>query len=640
VDSSTALVHLLGFLAGIVLYAMLGVMTLRSGRSGAPAGRSHDRIPLATSGLGLLWNAGALVIYGTRDLGGAPNAWFEAAAFAALGFLPAVVVHSSLQAQERRSARLLIAAAYALSVAGALVQFTAAFAHQVIPSPLALTMLTAGYIAVIALLALLAPKGPRAGWTLSAAALAAFAVMALHLQRHTAGSESVPLELIGHHASLPLALVILYQDYRFALADIFLKRVLTLLAVVLIAGLLYALVAVPVVLPHLSDGSSTSWAVSALIALWVVTALAYPPLERAIHRFVDRIVLRRADYGKVRVDVAMAIADLSSTSGILDAVCARIAPAMSASTVAWSVRPASINDVEAAPLVTTKRGSEASVRVPTADAPAYQLTVSDLTGGRRLLSDDLAFLETLGLLAARRIDAVRVDDERHRRDLREREVVQLAAEAELSALRAQLNPHFLFNTLTTIGQLIQEAPPRALETLYRLTGLLRAVLKRSDGTFVALAEEMDIVRTYLAIEGARFEERLTVSIELADSLASLPVPPLVLQPLVENAVKHGIAPLRAGGRVQVKAELEGDDVLVLSVTDSGAVVPARELARRRGTGIGLSNLERRLERYYGDGASLEMRSSAERGTQVCVRIRLSAIRAAAGALAQEREYSA
>ena len=200
-DSPTALVHLLGFLAGIVLYAMLGVMTLRAGRSGVPQGRAHDRIPLATSGLGLLWNAGALVIYGTRDLGGAPNALFEAAAFAALGYLPAVVVHSSLQARGRRSARLLIAVAYALSTAGALVQVAAAFSHEEIPSPLALRMLTVGYVVVIALLALLARDGPRAGWTLSAVALAAFAVMALHLQRHTAGTESVPLE---HHSPVDL----------------------------------------------------------------------------------------------------------------------------------------------------------------------------------------------------------------------------------------------------------------------------------------------------------------------------------------------------------------------------------------------------------------------------------------------------
>ncbi|HEV7703173.1 MAG TPA: hypothetical protein VGO46_02730, partial [Gemmatimonadaceae bacterium] len=357
-NSSAALVHLLGFLAGIVLYAMLGVMTLRAGRSdGASGSRAADRIPFATSGLGLLWNAGALVIYGTRDLGGAPNAWFEAAAFAALGFLPAVVVHSSLQSQERRSARALVAAAYTLSTAGALLQFRAALAHEDIPSSLALTMLTAGYIAVIALLALLAPKGPRAGWTLSAVALAAFAVMALHLQRHTTGTESVPIELVGHHASLPLALVILYQDYRFALADIFLKRVLTLLTVVLLAGLLYTFVAVPLVLPNLAAGNGASWAVSALIALWVITALAYPPLARTINRFVDRIVLRRADYERVRVDVATTIAELSSAPEILESVCARIAPAMSARTVAWSTlstdAPAGAQGTN---LVTTTRG--------------------------------------------------------------------------------------------------------------------------------------------------------------------------------------------------------------------------------------------------------------------------------------------
>jgi hypothetical protein len=371
--------------------------------------------------------------------------------------------------------------------------------------------------------------------------------------------------------------------------------------------------------------------VSALIALWVVTALAYPPLERAISRFVDRIVLRRADYEKVRADIATTIAKLQSPPEILDAVCARIAPAMSARAVSWSpIRESQPAGAQSASLVSTTRGGEATVIVPTADAPTYQLSVSELTGGRRLLSGDLALLETLGLLAARRIDAVRVDDERHRRDLREREIVQLAAEAELSALRAQLNPHFLFNTLTTIGQLIQEAPPRALDTLYKLTGLLRAVLKRSDGGFVTLGEEIEIVRTYLAIEGARFEERLTVRIDVPESLTKLPVPPLVLQPLAENAVKHGIAPQRAGGSVVVKAEVDGD-ALALTVTDSGAMVPEAELERRRGAGIGLSNLERRLERYYGESASLAIHSSAERGTVVRVRIRLAAMHGGPGA---------
>ena len=127
-----------------------------------------------------------------------------------------------------------------------------------------------------------------------------------------------------------------------------------------------------------------------------------------------------------------------------------------------------------------------------------------------------------------------------------------------------------------------------------------------------------------------------MTIDLPASLAELPVPPLVLQPLAENAVKHGIAPLRAGGRVMVKAAIEGDS-LVLSVTDSGTEVPEAELERRRGAGIGLSNLERRLERYYGDSASLALHSSAERGTEVTVTIALITMRAGPGAVLPTRE---
>ena len=91
---------------------------------------------------------------------------------------------------------------------------------------------------------------------------------------------------------------------------------------------------------------------------------------------------------------------------------------------------------------------------------------------------------------------------------------QLATEAELRALRAQLNPHFLFNALNTLGHLMQAAPDRALTTLYQLTGLLRAVLRRTNGQFVALREELEIVESYLAIEHERFQERLTISIDV------------------------------------------------------------------------------------------------------------------------------
>ena len=186
--------------------------------------------------------------------------------------------------------------------------------------------------------------------------------------------------------------------------------------------------------------------------------------------------------------------------------------------------------------------------VPTAEPPRFGIAIGPLSAGRRLLSDDLAMLETIAMTVARRIDAIRITNERHERELREQEIGKLATEAELRALRAQINPHFLFNALTTIGYLIQTAPPRALETLLRLTALLRGVL-RSEGEFTTLGRELDIVESYLDIERARFEQRLRVAIDVPATLRHIRVPPLALQPLVENAVKHGIAHKENGGDV-------------------------------------------------------------------------------------------
>src|SRR5439155_3634935 len=158
--------------------------------------------------------------------------------------------------------------------------------------------------------------------------------------------------------------------------------------------------------------------------------------------------------------------------------------------------------------------------VPTAESPRYTIVVSEVTGGRRFLSDDVAMLEGLAVATARRIDAIRITRERYERELREQEMEKLATEAELRTLRAQLNPHFLFNALTTIGHLIQTAPPRALDTLLRLTALLRAVL-RSDGEFTTLGREMEVVESYLDIERGMFEERLRVTVEVPAELRAI-----------------------------------------------------------------------------------------------------------------------
>jgi two-component system LytT family sensor kinase len=629
---TAALLHAVGFVTGIALYAMLGAMVLRSelGRGTMPAAsRGRDRIALATAGLGLLWNGGALVAYGAPVLlgagaGGARLEWVAAVAFAALGVLPAVVVHAALQGDRGRGRTALIAAAYALSATGAALQLSAAATGGAVPARAALQLLSVGFAVVLALLGVRLRRHAGGRGPLAAAALAAFAVMALHLGHHGEPGESLLAEVLGDHASIALALVILYQDFRFALADLFLKRVLAVVLLVSVALAGY-LVAAPLVGPLLARDASDPRAVAVLLALWIATALAYPTVRRGVHAFVDRVVLRRADYGALRRALPARLAAHESPEAVLDATCAELAPALAAE-VTWRGDDGATSG--AAPVWTDARHQAVAVPVPTGEAPTYVLAVAALRGGRRLLSDDLALLESAAVAAARRIDALRVLRERWDREAREREIRQLATEAELRALRAQLNPHFLFNALTTVGHLLQEAPDRALATLLRLTGLLRAVLRPTAGELVTLGEEMEIVEAYLAIEQARFEERLRGHVDVPAALHGLRLPALLLQPLVENAVKHGITPLRAGGEVRVVARLEpatadaSTDRLHLTVSDTGAGVAPSEAAARRARGLGLASVEQRLERRFGAAASFRFESAPGQGTTVELRLPL------------------
>jgi len=269
------------------------------------------------------------------------------------------------------------------------------------------------------------------------------------------------------------------------------------------------------------------------------------------------------------------------------------------------------------------------VLVPTAERPFVAIDIAPLPGSRRLLSDEIGLLESVAGVLGRRIDVLRVARERFARDLREREILQLAAESELMALRAQLNPHFLFNALTTLGYLMQAAPDRALGVLYRLTALLRAVLRGPTRESVPLGEELDIVADYLAIEHERFLERLTVRVDVPAPLRELLVPPLLLQPVVENAVKHGVSPLKRGGEVSVSARCsapqdDGAAMLQLTVADTGAGWREERRLAPTGTGVGLANLERRLDRIFGPRASLAISGAPDRGTTVVITIPVDA----------------
>jgi GNAT superfamily N-acetyltransferase len=173
--------------------------------------------------------------------------------------------------------------------------------------------------------------------------------------------------------------------------------------------------------------------------------------------------------------------------------------------------------------------------------------------------------------------------------------------AELRALEAQINPHFLFNCLNSIRGLVVENPARAQDMITRFAALLRYNLNRDRQHTVQLAEEADIVADYLALESVRFEGRLRVQIAVDPGARAMQVPPMILQALVENALKHGVARRPEGGDVEIRATASNGN-LVLQVTNSGELAPSRP----GDTQLGLKNIRERLHLLYGDRASLSL----------------------------------
>jgi hypothetical protein len=175
----------------------------------------------------------------------------------------------------------------------------------------------------------------------------------------------------------------------------------------------------------------------------------------------------------------------------------------------------------------------------------------------------------------------------------------LAREAELRALRAQVDPHFLFNSLNAVAALAGSDPAAARRTALLLAGFLRRSLRLAEREAVPLGEELEAARAYLAIERVRFGDRLAVEERIAPGLEALPVPPLILQPLVENAVRHGVARRLAGGAVVLEAARRPDGLLLAVTNERDPEAPPGG-----GEGIGLANVRRRLEAAYGRRARL------------------------------------
>jgi hypothetical protein len=245
--------------------------------------------------------------------------------------------------------------------------------------------------------------------------------------------------------------------------------------------------------------------------------------------------------------------------------------------------------------------AEAQIPLRFSSGDTRWLILGARRGGRRYWSDDLDDMRRLGSAIVEQVERFRAD-----------ELKRLVSQAELRALQAQINPHFLFNALNTLYGTIDRASHEARCMVLNLAEIFRYFLQ-GHRTVIRLSEELRIVKAYLEIEALRLGDRLETEIIVGESLENTLIPILSIQPIVENAVKHGIAAKQGHGRVCVKAERVPAGLRV-TVEDTG-VGFERSRAQSGGTGLGLENVRRRLELCYGPAAELRIQSSVE-GTTV------------------------
>lgn len=558
----------------------------------------HAKLPAAAAALALVWNLASLTVLALQDANAAGVEFFVSLATSALCLLPAVLLHLSLPGE----ARWTIRAGYAVSGTAILLHS----AEQMIPQfdvhRDALIFTTAGFVLVTAVSIWAGRRGPRPFSSRLLAAMAIF-LFAMTFVHYGAGEAhgAWTLELIVHHAGVPLALIVLLQDYRFVLVDVF-ARVLASLS--LAAVFLWAGVKAAAALGLSWQAPATPFRQGLVLAAGCLLLFAYGALRGQLQRALTRVAFGRPAIEGTVEALHRLCSECRDEREYLERAAEAIAGFMSA-----AVAPLSEGTLEklrrrqwlypatAAEADVHQPGVEAILPLRLGEGDLKLIALGARRGGRRYLSEDLGTLARFASVVIEHVEHFRADEMR-----------RLVAQAELRALEAQIHPHFLFNALNTLYGVIPREAPEARRIVLNLADILRYFLQGSK-TYIPLEEELAIVRSYLEIEKLRLGARLSFAIEATPEALRMPIPLLSVQPLVENAVKHGIAPLARGGRLTLEAKIEGAG-LRIRVADTGQGFGAAQ-STGSGAGVGLANVERRLKLCYGSDARLHVESSAE-----------------------------
>ena len=585
------LVNTVGHCAGAVIFGMLLYFFLMNRRR---ADEERGSLPVVAAALAMLWNLGSLVA-----LAAGPSRNWVASAIVALSFsvlslLPAVLLHISLQSRRRA----LWIAGYVLSGVAVALHLADWLTHVTGLHYAALLVVTIGFSALTILSVILEwrQENRAAGSRLAGAmGLFLFAISFAHFGAAHSQQLAWSKEAALHHAGLPLALLVLLQDYRFLLMDAFLRFIVnaTLAAAALLAAI--RLLQSRILAEHLQhpfDAGVIFVSAGLLLTLFVW-----------VHNRIQRL-LTSAIFLRANVDEALReLQDLSLAAGTegeyLRLAAEAIARFLHAVRFDLTDRNPTIGRPLAAPVAVLDSAIfavsvwvQAVLPMRFSRGDAAYLLLGPRNGGRRYLSEDLGVLARLGAAVAEHVE-----------QLRSVQMQNLMSQAELKALQAQINPHFLFNSLNTLYGTIDRANAEARRLVLNLADVYRYLL-RSERALVTVEEELRIVRAYLEIEELRLGSKLRTEVDADPSASRVTIPLLSIQPLVENAVKHGVASRMGAGFVHLKISAAGESIAV-EISNSGEWDSPPGLS----SGIGLANVRRRLELCYGAAARFEIRAA-------------------------------
>lgn len=430
------------------------------------------------------------------------------------------------------------------------------------------------------------------------------------------------LNSVARASPLYFLVASIYFENRFAFYDLVVKRALLLLMSICALAVVLAF-ALPW-LQQLPDSAARPWLFA--VALTPV-AMIMPWLHARMERWLDRIWLGREFTPVEAVKHVLAAMQPATDEQML------LGTAESKLSEIFGARIAVLIGAQEPPPGLSIE-SEVAMPSPVSGQPV-RIAVLRMPGMRRILSEDLALLRSLAGVLGFMLENLRLQRKRQEQDLIAQDLRLQSSKSELKALRAQINPHFLFNALNAIASLIHTDPARADEAVEQLAEVFRYTLRRSDSEWAPLDQELTFARAYLDVEQARFGQRLSCTIDSDHQAPAPSVPSMLLQTLLENAVKHGVSQSREPGRIEVIVRTTGSEVTI-EVRNTGPatrgdgllVATPRSGQAREGEGFGLRSVRERLKGHFGDAATFALTRDEAAGLTIA-RITMPHVKVAA-----------